>query len=235
MKKLFVTISLVAAGMFAANAQDGLPVKGDYSIGVNATPFLDYVGGLLSNAGSVAPSFNSNSSNPNLGIRGRYFTADNKAVRVDFVFGQFSTKSDTATADPSKFDQTKTNSFTSGLSTGIEYKRFKGRVIASYGPQVSVGYTSGGKTTEYTANTNTTVETKGGNTFQIGAGGFIGVEYFFTKNISLGGEYGLGFNFTNISEKTKTDAGTTSTTDGVKNSFSFANTPTSGLSLSIYF
>lgn len=236
MKKLFVTLSLVA-GAFFANAQDGMPVKGDYSLGIDATPFLTYVGGMLSNAGATAPNFTTGTP---FTITGKYFSADNRAWvgTLGLTTGNSSTNAPNA-ADNTKTDETKASNFGLNVGVGYEYRRTKGRLVGVYGPYANLGTSSAstefsdGNTTDGDAGS----KTSGGNTFSLGLGAFVGAEYFFTKNISISGRLGLGLAYTSTSEaKTEfKDARGTVLTAGKGSNFTLGNTSASGLGLNLYF
>lgn len=234
MKKLFATLSIVAAA-FAANAQEGMPVKGDYALGINATPFLTYMGGLFSNAGSTAPVFSSKDGG--LTLSGKYFTADNKAMRAALTLGTFNTTTETPTGTTT--NTTKTSSYAVGINVGMEYRRMKGRVVGSYGPMIGFNVNNGAGNTEFTNGADGTLNTKtsGGNAFNLSLGGFVGVEYFFAKYISIGGELGLGLNYNTTSEKKKSfsNGNPEEVNPGKSSAFSIANTTTSGVNLTFYF
>lgn len=100
-----------------------------------------------------------------------------------------------------------------GLNLGYEMRRGRGRVQGFYGGEVLLGYGRTNYSYEYgnpitEANQEPTtaasmglnptkgyreLEEKGGRTFYAGLGAFVGVEYYFTPMISIGGELGLGF------------------------------------------
>ena len=107
------------------------------------------------------------------------------------------------------------------LGVGYEFRRGHGRVQGFYGGEVTLGYNGGEKAkydwanpmTEVNQSPNSTVnwtpgtvnsfaptssrtlEYNPGKAFSAGLGGFVGVEYFFAPQISLGGELGLGVKF----------------------------------------
>ena len=76
MKKL-ITIACAFAVTLSVNAQDNTPKAGDWSVGTNAAPVLEYVGNLISGvATSPDVAFGSGTS-----ISGKYFTDDMTAWR----------------------------------------------------------------------------------------------------------------------------------------------------------
>lgn len=119
------------------------------------------------------------------------------------------------------------SNYTIGL--GYEMSRGKGRVQGFYGAELLIQYVGGHNTYEYgnsftsdfaspqttdfhpgTINSNITtkgrvLENKGMNTFGFGLRGFVGVEYFFTPKISIGGEFGWGPGIAKTSDYTQTE------------------------------
>lgn len=103
------------------------------------------------------------------------------------------------------------------LTVGYEFRRGRGRLQGFYGGEVGVGYgktndtyTYGNPMTDLNQSPTTTTGTawssasalssrplksKGGLSLGLGVGGFAGVEYFFTPQISLGGEVGLNLTY----------------------------------------
>jgi hypothetical protein len=200
-----------------------LPKAGDFALGIEANPFLEYLGNLYTGAG--APTF----SGVNQTIYGKYFLEDNVALRAKLRLNFSETKyketiaDDYAiVADPTNVDATAVDVQSEitrfiGLNLGIEFRRGKGRIQGFYGAEVNLGY--GQDKTKYdyanaitAANTNPTTANFGSNTaptgsgyrvlsnnqgatFSIGLGGFVGVEYFIAPQLSIGGELGLNFNY----------------------------------------
>lgn len=116
------------------------------------------------------------------------------------------------------------------FAIGYEKTRGKGRVQGYYGGELFIqslrkhsNYEYGNQmTSDFTSPTTTNfgtnvtldpfgnlksrvLETKGDNTFRFGLRGFIGVEYFFTPKISIGGEFGWGPGIAKSSDLTKTE------------------------------
>ncbi len=257
MKKTILTIAIAAGSIFAANAQQMmskkgtpiLPAAGSWGLSIDATPFLNYAGNLANgNAGNVAPTFGS-AIDP-VTIRGRYFLADDAAVRVDFTLGISSTKQESPNAgDPTQTDELKTSGTAFGIGAGYEIRRGKGRLIASYGPQVFVrmdpfsgvdptfGPVTGkvefddatGDAGDYVA--------EGGNTFSFGLGGFIGAEYFFAPQMSIGGQFDLNLAMSSTSERTiKVGTADAVVDQGKSSAFGFGVVaPAASLNLNLYF
>ncbi|MDL2262047.1 hypothetical protein LJC11_00920 [Bacteroidales bacterium OttesenSCG-928-I21] len=99
------------------------------------------------------------------------------------------------------------------INLGYEMRRGKGRVQGFFGGEVCFGYAKNKTTYSYgnpITESNQTpsisgalaspigigyraVEVNHGTYLNFGLGGFAGVEYFFTPQISIGGEFNLGF------------------------------------------
>lgn len=104
------------------------------------------------------------------------------------------------------------------MSLGYEFRRGYGRLQGFYGAEVSLGVWSGKIGYDYgnpiTPNNQTPtsafgssvggerwLEIKSGTFFNIGLNAFVGVEYFFARKMSLGGELGLGFDYQSHSKE----------------------------------
>ena len=99
MKKNFVLILLLIG--FGASAQELtskkgtpiLPEAGDWSIGIDAKPFLDYAGNMFNgNASNSSPSFNWTSTVFPQIITGKLVKDANTAYRVKLRLGSTSAK-----------------------------------------------------------------------------------------------------------------------------------------------
>ncbi|MDR1121657.1 MAG: hypothetical protein LBM08_12165 [Dysgonamonadaceae bacterium] len=199
-----------------------LPEAGDFALGIDASPFLEYLGNFFNQAGTNhAPTFGTE-----FGVYGKYFLEDNQAVRAKLNL-KFAKESYKQTV-PNDYERlvNHTNVGATGIDTqnkfdnevllniGYEFRRGKGRVQGFYGADLLLGYGSTKETYNY-ANPITsvnqapssydfksnsldhlskrTLENKNPYNFMIGAGAFVGVEYFITPSISMGGE--VNFNF----------------------------------------
>jgi len=198
-----------------------LPQAGDFALGVDATPVLRYLGNIFNSSGNYPPLvkgvdqtiYGKYFLQDNRAIRARLslnFSSDeNKGVvRNDVKF--LDDPESTATL----FDVEKSTGFDVELGAGYEFRRGNGRVQGFYGGEAIFGFSSG-KTKYSYANRITEdnpyptsydfygnldyynwtrdTEYKPGYTFSFGLGGFAGVEYFFAPQMSIAGEFGLGF------------------------------------------
>lgn len=251
MRKILITACCVLFAATLATAQQGektqqdpfltkngyryLPVAGDFALGIDAVPYLKFVGNLFNSAGNNAPVFSGYTHT----IYGKYFLENNRAIRaklrLNLVGEDFKgvVPDDQAIyANPLNINATaidiKTVKSTDiELSVGYEFRRGHGRVQGFYGGEFLIGYGSGSNKYQYgnsitaansqpntfdfnTANygrvANRPTEATYGSTFKIGAGAFVGVEYFIAPQISLGGELSLGLNYwTTSSGKTTSE------------------------------
>lgn len=234
MKNLLTTILAVTLFFFTANAQDELttkkgtpilPVAGEYSIGIDATPFFSYAGNMFNgNTFNSSPGFSFTATNP-MQITGKYMLDDKTAIRGSFRIGMTSVKdkefvSEDGATDPlATVEDSWTNSqMNVGLAAGLEKRKGNGRLQGIYGAMAMLSYSSYKDVYEYgnefsSTNTNPSRtsfngnniggawvnENKQGTTFGLSAWAFIGVEYFFAPKMSLSGEFSYGLGFSNQS------------------------------------
>lgn len=205
---MFLSISLIGQG--TPNSTMGspiLPEAKDFSISVDANPFLDYVGNMFNNSSSnTAPAFAFNADKP-LSLYGKYFITDMSAYRATFRLG-FSSSSD---KDPDSLlnnDVFKSSDFNLALGLGKEWRRGKGRLQGIYGAEALINFSTASATFEY--DNGDSEELSGGSSFGLSARAFVGVEYFFAPKMSIGAEYGyaLGFSSTGATEYIGTFGGT---------------------------
>ena len=212
MKKSGLVIAL-AFGITSAFAQDLtskkgepiLPEAGDWSIGIDATPFLTYAGGFLSGAGATAPTMGFFSTNN--AILGKKFIDEKTAYRGGLRLGIGSSKSTAIVADLSTGaaatatvnNVTKGSGTAIALTAGKEYRKGKTRLQGYYGAEAGIllntgktTYTYGNAASTMTIGTSRNTEVKSGATFGLGARAFIGAEYFIFPKMAIGGEFGWG-------------------------------------------
>ncbi|GAP71222.1 hypothetical protein SAMD00024442_1_38 [Candidatus Symbiothrix dinenymphae] len=246
-----------------------LPEAGSFSIGISANPFLDYLGNLFSSYGSSAPNLEG------LAFGAKYFLRDEHAIRANLKFSFDSNTDENAVdgidglgaLTGSKVTDTRSSSnLDVELRVGYELHKGKGRVDGFYGAEVLFGYASGSATYEYGNATlspmggtpitdwnsvterrldSRPLEDKVGASLKVGVGAFVGIEYFFAPQFSIGGEVGLEFAYTSIGQReTKTQSidivtggpVTGTTHSGVKSSNMGVHTnPNGHLFVSFYF
>jgi hypothetical protein len=159
MKQITLTIAFILSitqlfsqELLSKKGEKYLPEKGDWSVGIDAVPFLNYTGRLLSTAGSTSPNVSNPSAFP-LAINGKYFTADQKCYRSrvrlaalsntvrNSVVDELNSTTDTVYTQDSK----KTTSANVTLSFGVEKRKGKTRLQGLYGAE-GVLLVSTGKT-----------------------------------------------------------------------------------------
>jgi len=173
----------------------------------------------------------------NGGIGGKYFITAPLAIRAAL---QFANSNMVIAANPAAGQTGKDGSSdatTFGISAGAEYHFLTSRVSPYGGAEVLFASTS----TDAKSVVNTTAgiqtDTKNsaigpaGMTLRVSA--LLGVEFFLTKELSLGGEYQLGLNMVSHPDEEQT-IGPTTTTTKVGGTTSEA-IGTAGLTLSVYF
>jgi hypothetical protein len=153
MKKSTLLIAALAFGATAAFAQDltskkgenFLPESGDWSIGIDATPVLNYVGNFIGgNGANTAPTWNF--LNANQTIIGKMYTSETSAYRAILRLGMTSNSQTAMIADATqttpptypnlptmKEDKFKAGSHFIGLGGGLEWRRGKTRLQGMYG------------------------------------------------------------------------------------------------------
>lgn len=218
MKKNFLIACamVISTGLFAQEltSKKGeiyLPEGGDWALGFDAAPFLDYAGNFLGSGENSAPS--ADYVNQNMTIYGKMFrdaqTAWRAQVRLSFLSA--SQDSIVADLDPNALaGSTKTNTYKQSatnivLGFGIEKRRGNTRLQGVYGAEALIGISSENETVDYGNAIQYEVgprmtEMKYGSGFTFGARGFIGAEYFLFPKISIGAEYGIALGIASIGE-----------------------------------
>lgn len=169
--KKSLTLLACAFGISGAFAQDLtskkgepiLPEAGDWSIGVEATPFLNYMGNFFGkSANNTAPTFNFLNSSQM--ITGKYFVDAATAYRASLRlgFGNNTVKEATSdrsyvpknpnsfpTADPTVDNVWKHSQTNIGLAVGLEKRKGKTRLQGYYGAEVGIGLSTSKDKFEY--------------------------------------------------------------------------------------
>lgn len=238
MKKILLT-SCFAAMFLGINAQEAaapdattlqnkkgvdiLPQSGEWGLGVNALPFIHFLGNTFNNTANNTTGFGF--MNNNQTIYGKYFLDNQTAIRAALRIGYSSTTTsnnavpDMGATRPNMFveDSRTVNSGFYMLSAGIEKRKGQTRLQGIYGAEAFFGlsnqntkYAYGNALTATTPsvfftdnfdNGNVTqgserlLEARSNTAYNFGIRGFIGVEYFVAPRISIGGEFGWGPSF----------------------------------------
>jgi hypothetical protein len=213
---LFMMIASIHAQV--KTSKNGIPVlpqAGDYALGINAVPVLQYLGNMFNNTAGNTIAFNFIDNN-NF-IFGKYFVTDLMAYRIGLRIGHTSVTNGQHIVDDldvTKWVLDKHTNVRSNVILGLGIEKRKGvhRIQGIYGVDAMLGinavshsYTYGNEITGTNTNPGTTnfgnnlffgarsIKQKEGFGFGIGARGFVGVEYFILPKLSLGGEFGWGF------------------------------------------
>lgn len=246
MKKLFLALAFVSVASFAF-AQDLtnkkgvniLPEAGEWAIGVDAVPFLEYVGNAFNNTDNSAPSWGY--PNSMMMIQGLLVKENGKRYRAKARIGFGSSTQETGDTASGSASEVKSNYNYIGLGAGIQQSRGKGRVQGLYGAEAMIGFGGGKEETSYNGDPSpgSTIEVKQGGTFDLRIRGFIGAEYFFAAKMSVAGEFGWGLGFGSQGETEETyfdgSENVTTVTQGKSSSFGLDTDSYGSLILSFYF
>ncbi|MFN2430263.1 MAG: hypothetical protein ABR574_09620 [Cryomorphaceae bacterium] len=126
---LFFTVALVAQPV-SKKGELYLPEEGDWSIGVDAAPFLGYIGNFFSDSDNESPS--AQFPNNNFAISGKYFVKEDIAYRGRIRLNIFSDKDrsfspefSTSPTNTTVEDAYNRNFNNVNLAFGIEKRRGK--------------------------------------------------------------------------------------------------------------
>jgi len=228
---LVFTYAQDGVNMLSKRGEFILPEAGNIGLSIDALPIVNYFGNAANGNAFNSGSFNFVDGMNT--IVGKYMLDESSRVRVKFRYGkgrkkevEYITKDSLPVSDPMVKVEDIEKTYYSNLTFAIGYEktRGKGRVQGFYGGEfliqslrVHSNYEYGNQitsdfstptTTDFGTNKNgnkRVLETKGMNTFAFGLRGFIGVEYFFTPKISIGGEFGWGPGIAKTSDGTQTE------------------------------
>jgi hypothetical protein len=171
MKKSILAVAVVlgATSLFAQkleskNGEAYLPASGDWALGIDATPFLNYFGNFIGGGQNAnnAPTWNFLTTNQT--ITGKYFVEDDMAYRASLRLGFGSNSEKVMVADrsidptaPSTWpalaaeveNKGKWSSMNIGLAVGLEKRRGFGRLQGYYGAELGFNLMSNGSKYEY--------------------------------------------------------------------------------------
>jgi len=231
MKKIIgVSFALVVSAMSFAqsndqvqnkNGVDIMPVSGEWGVGMNAVPMLNFIGNSFNGTGGNSIGGNKfvNYWATNT-LFGKYMLSDDNAIRAQLRFGQQNLTYSRLVFDDTKNspDSMVTDTYTThtsnyNIGVGYEFRRGKTRLKGIYGGEVMYMFQRGTKS-EYTygnafgignqAPTSSAwfgptaplgerlVSQKGGNFNGAGIRVFVGVEYYIAPKICFGTEFGWG-------------------------------------------
>jgi hypothetical protein len=208
------TASTTASGPVSKSGVAILPAAGDFAIGIDALPYINFLGNMFNN--TDGQSLYPNSTNLYL----RYHLSETDAVRLIVSISDYASISreyvqdDAARfADPLSQAQVedKSTHFHSSISFDLAYQKSRGygKLRGLYGVNVNVSYSNDSYEYQYgnnftAANTSPTtaydgrtdvrdIEQVNGSNTGIGIGLLGGVEYYFMPKACIGFEIDLGY------------------------------------------
>jgi len=169
MKKLVLAVALLfgASSIFAQDlvskkGEKYLPEAGDWAIGIDAVPLLDYVGNIFGKTADNTHAGNIWTPNtPGFSVSGKYFIKDNMAFRGGLRLGINSNSKTNMVADranvpatspwpdaaPEVANKMKQSDVNVGLNFGVEWRKGKTRLQGYYGGEF--GFMIGSSSTKY--------------------------------------------------------------------------------------
>jgi hypothetical protein len=141
---LLITSALFAQPM-SKKGEPYLPAAGDWAVGIDAAPFLGYIGNFFSDAPNDAPE--AAFTNDNFAITAKKFVRDDLAYRASARIGlladsyrafspEFSNDPTNTTVED-KYSRTFTNLY---ASAGIEKRKGNTRIQGFYGAEGIIGF-----------------------------------------------------------------------------------------------
>ena len=251
MKKIAIAFSLILTTAFTVNAQEEdrlKPVDGDWGFSLN-------ISGIINN---IVVENNKDSMN-HYNLFARHYLKDDLALRLGFgttylnnnTFNEDSVTIASGNRALQTVDST-TSRFDFKVSVGIEKHLGTTRRLDPYvGADLSIIRLGATKTdvdieqidVTGTANESTSIQNDGGAGFGLGA--IAGFNYFLSKNLSIGAEFGYAYSYIktggdySISKQIQPVSGTDTNTSefgkASQTSTSIGATATGGIMLSFFF
>jgi len=138
-------VGAIVAQPVSKKGENYLPQEGDWAIGIDANPFLRYLGNFFSEADNPAPF--ADFSNDRIAITAKKFVKDDFAYRAGLRFNVFSDKnrafSPEFSVDPTNttVEDSYSRTFTNFIfSAGVEKRKGKTRVQGFYGAEAFLGF-----------------------------------------------------------------------------------------------
>jgi hypothetical protein len=150
-----ILLSIAAAAQpVSKKGEPFLPEAGDWAVGIDAVPFLDYFGNFFNQNGNSAPT--AEFTNSNFAITGKYFKSADLAYRASARFGiladnqkafvpEFSTTPTNTTVED-KYSRNFNNLY---VSLGLEKRKGNTRIQGFYGAEAGIGFGTEKHTFEY--------------------------------------------------------------------------------------
>jgi len=229
------------------------PEKGDIALGIDASPFLEYLGNMfkISDENNPAPEFGFTAQNPGM-IYVKRMRSDKSAIGLAFRLGfSHEVDKDGTGIDSSNIDKYISSGANIGVKLNFERSPFmRSRVRGFYGWSTAVGlspysgfsysnpglYLVGSYKFKDALNTNANYLEKGGNTVTLGVGGYAGVEYFIAPKVSVGGQFNLMLMYAyQLQRKYVPETGSEIIVDSGRSEIMLDNMASGSLNLMVYF
>lgn len=250
-----------------------LPQAGDFAIGIEASPFFSYFGNLLNaTIDNQSPSLNFLETSTIYGkyfvakdraFRARLEITTMSSVNKQYIVDDYAVHNDPLSNAQVVDKYTRRNSNVV-LGLGYEYRRGRTRLQGYYGFEGMLHYQSTVDLYEYgnpyselfpnptdfnfgnnlLSDGSRKLEHNYGKTFGVGAGAFVGIEYFILPAISIGGElaWNIIYNRTGkskqVSEKwngSQTEENTQMLSPGNRSLASYTANPQAGIFFMFHF
>ena len=158
---LTLTSSLFAQDLTSKKGENYMPEQGDWAIGIDAVPFLNYFGNFIGGDGlNVAPNWNYATFNNT--IVGKYFVEEKMAYRGALRLGFGSTTTTVEVSDrasgtvpvypalPDMRENTMKDSYNNiGLAGGLEWRRGNTRLQGFFGGELGIMVAGSKQTYDY--------------------------------------------------------------------------------------
>lgn len=154
LSSFILAVTAIMAQPISKKGEPYLPAEGDWAIGIDAAPFLDYLGNFFSSSENKAPS--ADFTNNVFAITGKKFKTDDFAYRAGLRLNlytnsirsfspEFSTDPTNTTVED-KYTRTFSNVY---ASLGVEKRKGKTRVQGFYGVEGILGFGTENHTFDY--------------------------------------------------------------------------------------
>ncbi len=205
--------------LISKNGHNILPEKGDIGLAIDAIPFTDFVGNLvkINSGGPFSSNLHIIPPEGGMIICLKYFTGTKTALRVKFRIAYDASTEKLPVVDdqdPAEivYDTRISSDMNFDVGLGIEKRRGSTRIQGLYGlegilsvtrgmeasPNYRYNYANEFSTSNPTPTTSLfgpagsrPVYQRNAPIYGIGARGFIGLEYYFTPKIAIGGELAI--------------------------------------------
>jgi hypothetical protein len=196
-----------------------LPEKGDIGLAIDVIPFTDFIGNLVKINSGTTFSSNLHIRPPEGGMIFcvKYFTGNNTALRAKFRIAYNASTEKLAVIDDEDptgdlvYDTEISSDMNFDVGIGLEKRRGRTRLQGLYGLEGILTVTKGDvtpnihykyanefsstntapSTSRFGATSSRPVYNKTAPQYGIGGRGFVGIEYFFTPKIAIGGELAI--------------------------------------------